>query len=100
MKPMANNWLSKIDISKEWKLAAEDPDNVKQLCESIVTKLNNIYPTKDSELEFIIENFSNFNPDLNDTDDFDVYMEQLYNWADIDKRLWIDIWGKPDVSRT
>ena len=96
---MYNNWIFSIDISKEWQLAQEDPDTVKQLCEKIVLKLKHIPKRlQDEHLEYIIENFNSFDPDTQDVDDFDVIMNELYNWADSGKRLWIDTFGRPNKS--
>ena len=96
------NWKARINISEEWMKTEKDEDNVKNLCIDIANKLEGLPANlKDDNLQIIIESFKEFDAQIFDLDYFDVLLYRLYNWADVDNRLWIDLMEvKINVSRT
>ena len=88
------HWKEKIDISKKWNsVDSENPEEIKELCNEIVSKLK-LLRGVDNPLKDIIKVFEDFNPDISTVDDFDVIMDHLYDWADFKNRLWINTFGE------
>ena len=85
-------WQSKIDIREDWKLADERQVTPEQLGQRIAEKLRHL-PLEvrcqdHDDLEWIIDDLEGIAPDAT-FDDFDIVLETLYDWADVEKRCWI-----------
>ena len=85
------NWKNKVDLRKEWREARDGKLTSFQLGHLVAVKLGRFAQwSKDPDLVEIRERLDSLETD--DFDDFDVVMvvmADLYNWADVDHRLWV-----------
>lgn len=81
------NWKKKLDL----KDLAEKFDNEEmtatEVGQEVSKRLAELYPEGQRDLE--IEDFiARFN-EIEDEDEFDSLIDELYDWGDADHRLWI-----------
>lgn len=86
------NWQQQVYLGDLW----QDEDlPFEQLRDGIVERLRALPyydgPQRDAEYEDIVENLAT----TDDEDAFDWEWHSLYDWADDDHRLWIDLWKVP-----
>jgi hypothetical protein len=84
------DWKRTVHIESEWSKTREGEMTVQQLSAALVTKLKQLEPFTDphsyinEELESLIYEFESLSEDEDaDSDDFDLVMEQLFDWGDI-----------------
>jgi hypothetical protein len=87
-----NKWQHTLDVKEAWEKVGEDQD-IADFCKTLIKELNLIPDhLKDEELEELIDYFTGMAEDENvSTGEFDNVWDSLYNWADTDKRMWIEI---------
>ncbi len=84
-----SRWAHKIDVTTEWKRAEHDEITPQELCSILAEKLTALN-IQDYVLNDIIKAFRELAAAQNTTFDlFDDVLEDLYNWGDRNKRLWI-----------
>ena len=85
------DWKNKVDLSQEWRRARNGELTAQQLSRVIAIKLSRfIQWASDQELVTIRADFNALALNAAASfDDFDVILEALYNWADVDHRLWV-----------
>lgn len=100
-----NNWKNKLNLSDIWQNGDVPESEVHLVGKEIAKRLKRIYPdyVANEVLEEIIYSFDNllsldeYNSDSSwqdaytPYDDFNARMSDLYDWADQDKRLWIQL---------
>lgn len=93
-KVVGYEWRHRIDITNAWHaceevLSSHEEDSeesitaIRLLASIIANKL--LLLPKDSELSDLITEMRH----VTDQEHFNMIMDQLYDWADKDKRLWI-----------
>jgi hypothetical protein len=85
-----NKWQHTLDVKEVWKKVGEDQD-ISDFCKTLIKELNLIPDhLKDDELLDLIDYFTSMAEDENvSIVEFDNVWDDLYNWADTDKRLWV-----------
>lgn len=88
------NWKKHLDVSDVWMA-----ETVQKLGQIVAQRLQEIYPELlDEYSEEFDEEFSNIvhafqqitgYDEVTPVEEFDDWWETLYNWADIDHKLWI-----------
>lgn len=100
-----NNWKNKLNLSDIWQSGDVPESEVHLVGKEIAVRLRMVYPDyEDDEVLYeIITAFKNllsleeYNSDgswadaYTPYDDFNARMSDLYDWADEDKRLWIQL---------
>lgn len=89
------NWKHTLNLKVEWEQADEDKITVQQLASIVAAKLSKI-DFKDEDVNYdrdeFVDELEGFSEDLTATkNDFDNVWERLYDWADDEHRLWIEI---------
>lgn len=80
-------WEYAIDVHKEWQQALDGVITPKDFAGIMATKLKGLPDTaKDNALEDLILSLETVSED---PDEVDFYMDELWDWADLDHRLWI-----------
>jgi hypothetical protein len=85
-----NKWQYTLDVKEAWQKVGEGQD-ISSFCKILVKELNLIPDyLKDDELGDLIDYFTSMSEDEDvSIEEFDHVLNDLYNWADTDKRLWI-----------
>lgn len=101
-----NHWKKKLILTDIWQNGDVPESEVHLVGKEIANRLKMLYPdyVADDVLYEIISAFDNllsleeYNsdpspnwPDFTPYDDFNARMSDLYDWADEDKRLWIQL---------
>lgn len=91
MKTLTNRpWKEKLNMKDVWTTSS--PPTQKELhdiCKAFGKRLRKLKQF-DDELEEIANYFDELSTlEEIEVDEFDCVLEDLYNWADIDKRLWV-----------
>lgn len=100
-----NNWKKKLILTDIWQNGDVPESEVHLVGKEIANRLRSVYPdyAPDVVLDEIITAFENLlsldeynsDPSWADAytpyDDFNARMSDLYDWADEDKRLWIQL---------
>jgi len=104
-----NNWKNKLNLSDIWQNGDVLESEVHLVGKEIANRLRKLYPDYTNYdkytfyLEEVIDSFDNllsleeYNSDdswkdaYTPYDDFNARMSDLYDWADEDKRLWIQL---------
>lgn len=104
-----NNWKNKLILTDIWQNGDVPESEVHLVGKEIANRLRSIYPDYEDYdkhtfyLEEVIDSFDNllsleeYNSDeswadaYTPYDDFNARMSDLYDWADEDKRLWIQL---------
>jgi len=83
------DWKNKVDLRKEWRRARDGKLMPFQLGRLVAVKLGR-FSQWDEDLDFveIRERFNGLDVTA-DFDDFDNVITDLYDWADVDHRLWV-----------
>jgi len=83
------NWKYRINLKKEWQNAKDGKLTAHELGEIVATKIKKLpVYNSDVDLQYIADNFENLGKQSS-FDDFDIEMEDLYNWADYNHRCRI-----------
>ena len=85
------NWQRTLKLGP-WYAKARDGEITRAALAGIVAKrLITTYPELDDDLEEIVVQFESMADDETvSADEFDWVMEELYDWADVGHRLWVD----------
>ena len=84
-------WKYTIDIKKEWEECGEEKISTLELTKKVIEELDKYLNIRgeDESLEYIRDNFQGLiDCDIDDKDEFDGILEELYDWAD-ESRVWI-----------
>lgn len=82
-------WSHRIDVRPEWADAQSDEEGWREVAISAAAQMRNL-PDSGRPPDIIIAELEDVaDDDGSDVDDFDCVWEDLYDWADVDKRLWI-----------
>ena len=82
-------WKNKINMKDSWERAKKDSISMIEVRDDLVQKLKALPCFKtDAELQKIVDNFKGLTEE-EPFDHFDEVLEDLYDWADQDNRLWI-----------
>ena len=81
------NWQRRLDIKPIWKKAAAGKAKPWQVAKAIAAQLAKMEPLGHADLddtrESLAEDFAHFAQEKSlDSEDFDVSMENLFDWAD------------------
>lgn len=97
-------WKEKLDLSDVWESQTWTNENVQQLGVIVAKRIKKLKAYDEDDWIFYcdcVERFENIYPyqeyiedigsgfDLTPTEDFDVAMMSLYDWAD-DNRVWVN----------
>jgi len=83
------NWQSKIDLKDTWKAAQAGELTAQEVGQKIAANLKALPPgLRDRDLRDIWEDFEALG-EQDTFDNLDNVLEDLYNWADHDHRLWV-----------
>jgi len=83
-------WQRTLNLLPEWSEASDDELSLKNLSKVIADRLENLVPFTgdleyiEDEKEILIEDFRNLaDSDDEDVEEFDYFMENLYDWGDM-----------------
>ena len=91
-------WLNTIDIRAEWKQAEKEEIKPFELAAIVAEKMRALLPSPfdyvNSRREELIDSFDAlFEFKCSDWDEFDIYLDELYDWGDIamfpGKNCWV-----------
>lgn len=87
------SWKRILDLTPEFGKAEEGEIEIHDLARITAERLRQMKPFFDfmdvGRVE-IAEQFDDLSQDKGaDVDDFDTLMEELYNWADVDRSCWV-----------
>ncbi len=84
------NWKTTLDISDLWSKFDDGDLSVQELASKIAQRLESNEFYGDDDLVEIVYNFVSLAEDSNaEDDDFDYIMQDLYDYADVEHRIWI-----------
>lgn len=86
----ARPWKHKVDLSDVW---ADESLTFEQRRDAIVRRLRAGAWTR-YDLEGTLDCLLDELAEAENEDDFNAVWAWVYDWADADKRLWIDLWGR------
>lgn len=82
-------WERKLDLAPEWQQAEDHEIAVQQLATVVAKRLEALQPfvgeneSLEREKQVLVEEFQDLSEDEDaDTDDFDILLTALYDWAD------------------
>lgn len=83
-------WKTTINISQEFKAFDDNLTNIRELATSVENKLRE-YVKENQSFDDIneIERIADELIMIEEVEEFDSLLESLYDWGDIDHRLWI-----------
>jgi len=83
---MMKKWKYRLELKDLWDKRNGGEITIQQMGKEISKRIKNLPCYKQEEdLEIISDDFEF----IEDIDNFDNVLEQLYNWADYDKKCWI-----------
>jgi hypothetical protein len=83
---MLKDWDEKIDISDLIDNYNDDKINVIAVAKGLADRLA---ACKWSKKDFIVDCIARLRDAVEDEDEFDELLEELYDWGDTNKRLWV-----------
>jgi hypothetical protein len=86
------NWKAKILVGDYMRRAQAGELPLNDLSKIFIDELNHIpFELVDAELDDIIVTFKDLSMKIDVTEtEFNNVLERLYDWADTDKRLWVE----------
>ena len=84
-------WKYTLDVEEEWNKVKKDEIGIKEFIALLIPKLERINKVEDDpSLENIISEFEMLSEmNLVETEEFDYWWNELYDWCDVCKLCWI-----------
>jgi FMN phosphatase YigB (HAD superfamily) len=80
-------WEKTLEVKDLWEKYENDEINIEDLSKQVAKRLETLYPGDDRWMD--IQDFIDRFECVEDVEEFDDILDELYDWGDNGHRLWI-----------